>query len=46
VPTVDRYDTGPAVLAGYELPGAPASVLAAEPVHVAIHSLRRISPQR
>lgn len=46
VPTVDRYDTGPAVLAGYDLPGAPASVLAAEPVHVAIHSLRRISPQR
>ena len=44
-PTVTRYDTGPASLAGYSLLGAPASVLAAEPVDVAIHSLRRLSPR-
>ncbi len=44
VPTVERYDIGPASLAGYALSGAPASVLAAAPVNVAIHSLRRLAP--
>jgi len=44
-PSVTRYDTAPAALAGYSLLGAPASVLAAEPVDVAIHSLRRLSPR-
>lgn len=44
VPTVERYDIGPASLAGYALSGAPASILAAEPVEVAIHALRRLSP--
>ncbi len=45
VPAVDRYDTGPAALAGFSLHGAPASVLAAEPVDVTIHSLRRLAPR-
>lgn len=41
VPTVERYDTGPAALAGFTLSGAPASVLAADPVQVTIHPLTR-----
>lgn len=45
VPALTRYDTGPATLAGFSLQGAPASVLAAEPVDVAIHSLRRLPPR-
>ena len=43
VPTVERLDIGPASLAGYTLTGTPASVLAAEPVNVAIHSLNRLT---
>ena len=41
-PHVETYDIGPATLAGFTLTGAPVSVLAAEPVDVAIHSLRRL----
>jgi uncharacterized protein YqjF (DUF2071 family) len=44
VPTVLSYDAGPARLAGFSLHGEPASLLAAEPVNVAIHSLKRLSP--
>lgn len=42
VPRVDRFDIGPATLAGYALDGPPVSVLAAEPVNVSIHPLRRL----
>ncbi len=44
-PSVSRFDTAPAALAGYSRLGVPASVLAAEPVDGAIHSLRRLSPR-
>jgi uncharacterized protein YqjF (DUF2071 family) len=42
VPSVSSYDTGPAQVAGFTLEGAPVSILAAEPVNVAIHSLNRL----
>lgn len=40
-PTVREYTTAPAALAGFTLSGAPESVLAASPVQVRIHPLRR-----
>jgi len=39
-PQVREWTTGPAEAAGFSLTGAPVSVLAAEPVEVAIHPLR------
>ncbi len=42
-PVLRAYDTAPAALAGFPLDGAPLSVLAAAPVTVKIHSLRKIS---
>jgi uncharacterized protein len=41
VPAVHEYTTGPASLAGFAVDGPPVSALAAEPVNVAIHALRR-----
>lgn len=41
-PTLHAHSTAPAALAGFPLHGAPASVLAADPVDVTIHSLRRL----
>jgi uncharacterized protein YqjF (DUF2071 family) len=38
-PVLHEHSTGPAGLAGFELEGAPVSVLAAEPVDVSIHPL-------
>ena len=40
-PQLRDYTTGPAHAAGFALTGAPVSVLAAEPVDVSIHPLRR-----
>jgi uncharacterized protein len=42
VPQLHEFGFGPADLAGYALSGPPVSVLAAEPVNVSIHPLRRL----
>lgn len=43
-PAVHRHSTGPARLAGFPLDGPPVSALAAAPVDVTIHALRRLPP--
>lgn len=46
LPTVTAFDTGPAALAGFTLHGPPDSALAARPVDVRIHALRRLAGDR